>query len=351
MSAKKKTTTTRLILKISLCVLGLMVIAAGIKLYEDVWAGNIILPEGEKAYVYVGTQKNLTENREVWERSGLFKNMDGLMRMIKYLGFEHKLKPGRYEVDASMSNYKLVRLMVSGKQTPMDITFKYAERKSDLIRFWATRLEADSNEMLELMNDISLFEDIGLDTLNCVSMFIPNTYNFYWNTTAEDLLLRFKKEYQTFWNDSRKSQALALGLTPKEVSILASIVQKETHQKSEMPIVAGVYYNRLKIGMPFQADPTILFALNDKRIRRVTGAMLKEDSPYNTYLYTGLTPGPICVPSVQAIDAVLNLKRHSYLYFCAKEDFSGFHNFAVSFAQHQINARKYQRELNKRGIH
>jgi UPF0755 protein len=245
----------------------------------------------------------------------------------------------------------LVKLMVSGKQTPMDITFKYAERKSDLIRFWTMKLEADSNEMYELMNDVSIFEDIGLDTINSVSMFIPNTYNFYWNTTAEDLLLRLKKEYILFWNEERKAKAMVLGLTPQQVSIMASIVQKETYQKAEMPVVAGVYFNRLKRGMPFQADPTILFAINDKSIRRVSGAMLKEDSPYNTYLYTGLIPGPICVPSVQAIDAVLNLKKHNYLYFCAKEDFSGFHNFASSFAQHQINARKYQRELNKRGIH
>lgn len=351
MSAKKKATTSRIILRIFLALLLLMVIAVGIKLYEDVLAGNIEIPEGEKTYVYVGTQKTLDENIVVWKQSGAFKNINGLVRMIRYLGFEHKIKPGRYEVDASVNNYKLVKLMVSGKQTPIDITFKYAERKSDLIRFWTTKLEADSNELYALMNDVSIFEDIGLDTVNSVSMFIPNTYNFYWNTTAEDLLLRLKKEYILFWSEERKAKARALSLTPQQVSIMASIVQKETYQKAEMPVVAGVYYNRLKRGMPFQADPTILFAMNDKSIRRVSGAMLKEDSPYNTYLYTGLIPGPICVPSVQAIDAVLSLKKHNYLYFCAKEDFSGFHNFAATFAQHQINARKYQRELNKRGIH
>jgi UPF0755 protein len=351
MSAKKKNTLSKQVLRISLAVFVLMLIAVGVKLYEDVWASNIRIEKGEKAYVYVGTKKTLEENQQVWERSGLFKNVEGLMRIIRYLGFEYKLKPGRYEVDASMNNYKLVKLMVGGKQTPMDITFKYAERKEDLVRFWCTKLEADSFEMAQLMNDSSIFGDLGLDTLNSVSMFIPNTYNFYWNTSAEDLLLRQKKEYETFWNEDRKAKAAVLNLTPKDVSIMASIVQKETYQSKEMPVVAGVYYNRLKRGMPFQADPTILFALNDKSIRRVSGAMLKENSPYNTYLYTGLVPGPICVPSVQAIDAVLNLQNHNYLYFCAKEDFSGFHNFAATFAQHQINARKYQRELNKRGIH
>jgi UPF0755 protein len=350
MGAKKKT-IFKTIFRIVLAIVILAMVAVGMKLYEDVLAGNINLADGEKAYVYVGTQKTLAENRVGWMESGVFKNLDGFVRIIQYLGFEHKLKPGRYEVAAGMSNYRLVRLMASGQQKPMDITFKYAERKADLVRFWCTRLEADSNELMELLNDASIFEDIGLDTINSVSLFIPNTYNFYWNTPAEDLLLRMKREYITFWDEGRKAKAASLKLTPKQVSILASIVQKETFQKSEMPVVAGVYYNRLQKGMPFQADPTILFALNDKTIRRVSGVMLKQVSPYNTYLYTGLIPGPICVPSVQAIDAVLNLQRHHYLYFCAKEDFSGYHNFATTFAQHQLNARKYQRELNRRGIH
>ncbi len=350
MSAKRKESSSNKIRNIILVLLGIMFLGVGIKLYEDVLASNIQLPDGEKAYVFVGTQKTLEENKQRWKESGLFKNVNGLVRMIQWLGFELKLKPGRYEVDGSINNYKLVKLMVSGKQTPMDITFKYAERKTDLVRFWCTNLEADSNELLNLLNDASIFEDIGLDTLNSVSMFIPNTYNFYWNTPAEDLLLRLKKEYILFWNEERKAKATALNLTPQQVSILASIVQKETYQKAEMPVVAGVYYNRLLKGMPFQADPTILYALNDKSIRRVSGEMLRINSPYNTYAYKGLIPGPICVPSIQAIDAVLNLQKHHYIYFCAKEDFSGFHNFAASFAQHQVNARKYQRELNRRGI-
>ncbi len=328
----------------------LILIAAALKIYEDVLASNIKLPEGKKAYVYVGTRLTLEQNEANWKKSGLFRHPETFVRVLKILGFESKLKPGRYEVDASTSNYKLLRLMASGKQTPVDVTFKYAERKEDLVRFWSTLLEADSNELVQLMNDASIFEDIGLDTLNSVSLFIPNTYNFYWNTPAEDLLLRMKREYNAFWNDERKTKATALGLTLQQVSILASIVQKETYQKAEMPVVAGVYYNRLQKGMPFQADPTILYAVNDKSIRRVAGAMLHIESPYNTYKYAGLIPGPICVPSVQAIDAVLNLQKHRYIYFCAKEDFSGFHNFAATFSQHQVNARKYQRELNRRGI-
>ncbi|MES2780378.1 MAG: endolytic transglycosylase MltG [Bacteroidota bacterium] len=333
-----------------LALVAVLLFSAAIKIYEDVLASNIRLADNKKGYVYVGTHLTLEQNKENWKRSGLFRNLDAFVRVVKVLGFESKLKPGRYEVDATFSNYKIIRLMASGRQTPVDVTFKYAERKEDLVQFWSSLLEADSSELGQLLNDASLFEDIGLDTLNSVCIFIPNTYNFYWNTPAEDVLLRMKKEYRLFWNDERKAKAEALHLTPQQVSILASIVQKETYQKSEMPIVAGVYYNRLKKGMPFQADPTILYAINDKSVKRVGGIMLHIESPYNTYKYTGLIPGPICVPSVQAIDAVLNLQRHNYIYFCAKEDFSGFHNFAATFSQHQVNARKYQRELNRRGI-
>jgi UPF0755 protein len=351
MSAKKTARSSRkrilyIVLSLVLIVLG----SAAIKIYEDVFADNIDLPKNEKARIYVGTHKTLEENKERWKQSGLFRNVDALVRVITVLGYEHKLKPGCYEVDGNTSNYELIRLMVSGRQTPIDITFRYADRKSDLVAFWCAFLEADSNDFYKLLGDASIFEDVGLDTTNSISLFIPDTYNFYWNTPAEDLLLRMKKEYLKFWNDDRNAKAKALGLSRQQVSILASIVQKETYRKDEMPVVAGVYYNRLRNGMPFQADPTVLYAINDKSIRRVTGWMLQVESPYNTYRNKGLTPGPICVPSQQAVDAVLDLKKHNYIYFCAKEDFSGYHNFAATFAQHMVNARKYQRELNRRGI-
>lgn len=349
MSAKKR--ATRKPLYIILSVMLLIVIGIGIKVYEDVFASNIEIAPSTKQYVYVGTKLTLEENLQKWQIQNVIKHPDIFIRFVKMLGYESKLKPGRYEVKDGMSNFELLRIMASGKQTPVNITFKYAERKTDLAGFWSKQLEADSAEMVSLLNDPSLFEDIGLDTLNSIQACIPNTYNFYWNTSAEDALLRLKKEYLIFWNDDRKAKAKMLELTPAQVGVLASIVQKETYQTSEMPKVAGVYYNRLKRGMPFQADPTILFALNDKSIRRVSGNMLKIVSPYNSYTNKGLVPGPICVPSIQAIDAVLNLERHKYIYFCAKEDFSGFHRFAANFNEHMINARKYQRELNKKGIH
>jgi UPF0755 protein len=348
--ASKKNQTKKIVYLI-LGVLLLVVLAAGIKVYEDVFAPNIHLPEGKKEYLYVGTKLSLEERAESWRKSNLLQHPATFIRLVTLLGFEHKLKPGRYEVDASYSNFELLKLMASGKQTPVNITFKYAERKMDLVRFWSAQLEADSNVLHQLLSDSICLENTELDTANSIQLFVPNTYNFYWNTDAEELIERMKAEYQQFWDEDRKQKATALALTRQQIGILASIVQKETYQPTEMPTVAGVYYNRLKRRMPLQADPTILYAINDKSIKRVSGKMLDINSPYNTYRVKGLPPGPICVPSVQAIDAVLNMQQHKYLYFCAKEDFSGFHRFAASFAEHARNAQKYQRELNRRKIH
>ena len=179
-------------------------------------------------------------------------------------------------------------------------------------------------------------------------MFIPNTYEVFWTITGEDLLKRMRREYDRFWNEQRKDKAKSIGLTQKQVSTLASIVNEETANADEMPLVAGVYMNRLRIGMPLQADPTLFFAAKDYSIRRVLKKHTKIESPYNTYKYRGLPPGPIAVPTIEAIDAVLHYRHHNYLYFCAKEDFSGYHNFAVTLGDHMKNARRFQRALTLR---
>jgi UPF0755 protein len=191
---------------------------------------------------------------------------------------------------------------------------------------------------------------MGFNEQTVIGMFIPNTYNFYWNTNAFAFMERMNKEYQKFWNADRLAKAISMHLTQNEISTLASIVQKESNKADEMPIIAGVYLNRIKKGMPLQADPTIIYAWNDPTIRRVTNIHTALESPYNTYLNAGLPPGPICAPSMQAIEAVLNFSSHQYIYFCAREDFSGYHSFAVSFQQHQQNASRYQRALNARNI-
>ena len=191
---------------------------------------------------------------------------------------------------------------------------------------------------------------MGYNCQTIVCLFLPNTYELYWNISADKLFERMQKEHQHFWNESRLHQAKAIGFTPVEVSIIASIVEEETNQTAERPIVAGLYINRLHRSMPLQADPTIKFALQNFGLKRILNTHLTVDSPYNTYLHAGLPPGPIRIPTPKTLDQVLNYTRHSFLYMCAKEDFSGSHNFASSLAQHQINARKYWNALNKRKI-
>lgn len=347
---KNKSSGSRNTLYIILALVAVLLSAALFKLYEDVLASNVNMQTPAPRYVYYSSTLSIDENFDRIEKSKVLKSADALRRLAKWLGYEEMIKPGRYELTDNTSNLKLLRLLVSGRQTPFDITFKYAEREQDLAAFWSKYLDIDSTQLTYIIQNSTYHDSLGLSKEQAVGIFIPNTYNFYWSTTSAQLVSRMIGEYRKFWNEDRLQKAQQLGLTQGEVITLASIVQKETHKSDEMPIIAGVYMNRIKRGMLLQADPTIIFAMNDKSIRRVAGAMLKVNSPYNTYLYKGLPPGPICIPHTKTIDAVLNMKQHNYLYFCAREDFSGYHNFAANFAQHQINARNYQRALNKRGI-
>lgn len=350
MSAKKSKPTNRKLIYSILAIVAILLLAAGIKVYEDVLAGNINLPKGEKGYVFIYSNRSFSQNMDVLRESGLMNNTTSFERLAQLTGYSDLVKPGRYEVNADVNNLELLRLMVSGRQAPIDVTFKYARRNEDLAGFWGSQLEADSNELLALMNNATFCDSLGFTTETIKAMFIPNTYNFYWTTSARKLLKRMHEEYKNFWNEQRMAQLKAIGFSQQQVSTLASIVQKETYRKEEMPVVAGVYINRINKGMPLQADPTIIYAINNDTIKRVGGAMLDVESPYNTYKYKGLPPGPICVPAVVAIDAVLRYQRNNYIYFCAREDFSGYHNFAATFAQHQLNARRYQQELNRRGV-
>lgn len=208
----------------------------------------------------------------------------------------------------------------------------------------------DSSNLARLLMDSTYCAQIGYSTETLPCLFIPNTYEVYWTMTPEAFVKRMQKEHDRFWNEERKAKAQSIGLTPEEVATLASIVEEETANNAEKPMVAGLYINRLHADMPLQADPTVKFALQDFGLRRILHTHLETDSPYNTYKHTGLPPGPIRIPSIQGIESVLNYTRHNYLYMCAKEDFSGTHNFAATFSQHLANARKYQQELNRRKI-
>jgi UPF0755 protein len=347
---KNKASGSRSILYIILSIVGILVFAALFKLYEDVLASNVNMQTQAPRYVYYSSRLSIDENFKRIEKSKVLKSADALRRLAKWLGYEEMIKPGRYELTEKTNNLNLLRMLVSGRQKAFDVTFKYAERKEDLAAFWSKYLDIDSTQLAMAITNSSYHDSLGLTASQAIGIFVPNTYNFYWSTTTEQLIVRMIGEYRKFWNEDRMKQAQALSLSQGEVITLASIVQKETHKTDEMPIIAGVYLNRIKKGMLLQADPTIIYAMNDRSIRRVAGAMLKVNSPYNTYLYKGLPPGPICIPHPKTIDAVLNMKQHNYLYFCAREDFSGYHNFATNFAQHQVNARNYQRALNIRGI-
>jgi UPF0755 protein len=271
--------------------------------------------------------------------------------VAKILGYQEAVKPGLYQIDPKMSNLQLVRMLRSGQQTPVRVTFNTIRTKEDLAEKISANLEVSKEQFLELLQDSVYIRKFGVEEETVMSLFIPNTYEFWWDTSAEELFERMHKEYQIFWTDARKQKAQDLGLSQQEVSTLASIVQAESQKSDERPKIAGVYLNRLRIGMPLQADPTLVFAAGDFSIKRLTAKQMAIDSPYNTYKYAGLPPGPINLPDINSLDAVLNYEKHSYLYFCAKEDFSGYHSFAVGYDEHLNNARRYQRALNAANIY
>lgn len=262
------------------------------------------------------------------------------------------VKPGRYIILDGMSNNKLVNLLRSGEQKPIRVVIKSVRKKTQLASQVGALIEADSVEIINKLNDPSYCARLGFNTTTIFTLFIPNTYEFYWNTSADEFIDRMAKEYRRFWTDDRKAKARDLGLSQSEVSILASIVQSEqAAHADERDEVAGLYLNRLKKGMRLESDPTLIHALGDYSIKRVLNVHKQVNSPYNTYKYAGLPPGPILLPEMASLDAVLNPAKHNFIFMCAKEDFSGYHNFAVSYNQHINNANRYQRELNRRRIY
>ncbi|MBK8882450.1 MAG: endolytic transglycosylase MltG [Bacteroidales bacterium] len=243
-----------------------------------------------------------------------------------------------------------MNVLRSGHQSPVRITFQNIRTLNQLAGKIGKQIEADSMQIMTFLSDESNYIADGFKKETIIAVFIPNTYEIYRNTDARALYMRMLKEYRKFWNDQRAASAKEKGLTPIEVAILASIIDDEVAKPDEKPRIAGVYLNRLKQGIPLQACPTIKFALNDFTITRVLYAYLQIDSPYNTYKHSGFPPGPIACPSIEGIDAVLNAEKHDYLYFAARADFSGYHNFSRTLAEHNHYAAIYQKELNKRRI-
>jgi UPF0755 protein len=266
-------------------------------------------------------------------------------------GYADKVKPGRYELKEGMSNNALVNLLRSGKQSPVKLVFNKIRTKALFAGIISRQIEADSTKILELLNNKKFLSEFGLKPETAICLFIPNTYEFYWNTDAKAFVRRMHTEYEKFWTKNRREKARNLELSQEQVITMASIVEEETTKKDEKAKVAGVYYNRIHKGMRLQADPTVRFAVGNFEIKRILNKHLQIDSPYNTYQHSGLPPGPICIPTISSIDAVLNLEKHKYLYFCAKADFSGYHAFAKTLQEHNQNAAKYRKALNKNRIY
>jgi UPF0755 protein len=244
----------------------------------------------------------------------------------------------------------VINLLRSGVQAPVSFTFTHVRTLEELADIIARQLPITSSEFLDRVHDPVRVEALGFTPSTLPAMFLPNTYEFYWNTNATEFIQRMHREYQHFWNEQRVAKATEMGLTPVEVSTLASIIEEESNKRDEFPVIAGVYVNRLRRGMKLDACPTLKFILGDFTLSRVLDKHTKIDHPYNTYLHAGLPPGPIRVASIQAIDSVLNYQEHDYLFFCARSDFSGCHHFSRTLRQHNAYAREYHKELDKRKI-
>ena len=275
----------------------------------------------------------------------------GFKTIVRHSSYADHIHTGRYAIEPGECAYTVYKRLKNGLQTPTNVTVPSVRTLDRLSMEIGSKLMIDSVELCQALTDPSVCAKYGYDTATICCMFIPNTYDMYWNVSVDAFLDRMKKESDKFWNADRLAKAKAMKLTPNEVITLASIVDEETANNGEKPTIAGLYYNRLCKGMLLQSDPTVKFALKQFALRRIYNYHLQVDNPYNTYRYAGLPPGPIRIPSVVGIDAVLNYAHHDYRYMCAKEDFSGTHNFARTVSEHLQNAARYYVALNQRGIH
>ncbi len=344
MEQENKKSNIRLKVLAVIVLLGLCVAGIG---YYSIFGSNINLSNGESGDLYLKQGMTYDDVEQALEKTGSVKSMTTFRLTAKLKRYPGHVKSGYYKLTDGMSNFTLVRALAAGRQTPIKLTFNNIRTIEDLSGRLSNKLELDSLDILNLLRDDARLSPYGVNHQTVLALFIPNSYELYWNIKLDKLMDRMKTEYDKFWTSERKQKIARTGLTQLQVSTLASIVEEETIKHDEQPMVAGLYINRQKKGMKLESDPTVKFALQDFSLKRIYNYHLKIDSPYNTYKYAGLPPGPIRIPSINALDAVLNFKEHNYLYMCAKEDFSGYHNFAVTEAEHKANARKYQQKLNE----
>ncbi len=318
----------------------------GYQLYSYIFEPNINVPGS----IIIPLNASYEQVKDSLKKHDIIMNYKALDWVAKRKKYAQSIKPGKYLLDKGLTTNEILNMLRSGNQEPVLVTFNNLRFINELAGAISKYIQPDSVTLLAKFTDPAVFEKYGFTESTFHCMFIPNTYEFYWTTTPDQFLERMSMEYKHFWNDERRSKAITLGLTPEEVMTVASIVQEESNKKDERPIIAGLYLNRIKRGMPLQADPTVKYALGNFRIKRVLNSHLAIDSPYNTYKYPGLPPGPINFPEITCIDAVLNATKTPYLYMCARQDFSGYHNFAKTLSAHNENARKYREALNAQEI-
>ncbi len=306
----------------------------------------------DKSFLYIPTGADFETVMNIIRSENVIESPAAFEWFAKQMEYPENIKPGKYKLEEGMNAKDLLILLKSGRQTPVKLVFHNIRTKNEFAGRIAAQIEADSISILRVLKDNEFIKGLGtgMDNESILSLFLPNTYEFWWNTNEEQFVKKMAAEYELFWTKERKELAKTTGLDPVEVSIIASIVQQETRKVDEMPVIAGVYLNRQRKNWKLEADPTLVFAAGDFTIKRVLNVHKSIDSPFNTYMYPGIPPGPICIPSLAAIKSVLNYSRHDYMFFCAKEDFSGYHSFAKNYAEHLQNARRFQKALDKRNI-
>jgi UPF0755 protein len=324
----------------------ILTIIISVRLYNNVVRPNVRTPDREPFSIYIHTGSTFSDVKKMLYSKGLIINKRSFEWVAGRKNYPALVKPGHYILKNGMNNNDLVNMLRSGKQIPVNVTFNNVRKIEDLAGKVSRQIETDSVSLLKCWNDRAFLKTIGTTPEKVFMMFIPNTYEFWWTTDAYQFTTRMHTEYIKFWNEDRKMKAASARLSADDVSILASIVEKETNKNDEKPMIAGIYINRLHKDWPLQADPTVVYAVGDFDMKRVLTVHTQIDSPYNTYKFSGLPPGPICMPSVSSIDAVLNYKKHDYMFFCAKADLSGYHMFSRTLAEHNRNAKAYQMALN-----
>jgi UPF0755 protein len=338
----------RKILLVAFLGFTLLTTSMSVYFYQIFFSKNFLVGKEDTA-IFIQKDTDFEQLTNQLKAAGYLNDVMSFAFVARYMKYKDRVKAGHFVLRANMSNVEAVRTL-RGTQIPVTLTFNNVRTKADLAGKICKNFQMDSVKFLKLLRDKAIAKKYQLDTTTIMTMFLPNTYEVYWTITEEEVLDRMYKEYQKFWTQERKDKAQKINLSPTQVAVLASIVEAESKANKEQPTIAGVYLNRLNTNTPLQADPTVVFAVGDFSLKRVLHSHLQIDSPYNTYKYTGLPPGPINLPSIQAVEAVLNYEKHKYIYFCAKEDFSGLHNFAITLAEHNANADRYRRALDKLNI-